>query len=117
MKKEAPLVENFSHYEIRGLVKIEAWDGSIGFIRMKPIQVFSSQNIDLEVHQKCIQFINDAGFGCKEKLAAVIDVWKVYEFGGKFHWYSDSFDLLNPDNKLSEEEVNQFISQSYDYED
>lgn len=112
MIKEAPLVENFAYYEIHGIVKIEAWDGSIGFIKMKPIQVFPNEKINIEDHQECIQFINNVGFGCKEKLAAVIDVWKVYDFGGKIHWYSELFDLLDPDKKLSLEEVNQF----YDYQ-
>ena len=111
---EKPLVEKFSNYEITGLVKLEDWTGNIGVIKMTPAIIHKNQFIDLNNHQNCIEYINDAGFGCKNKLAAIITVWKVYEHGGKVIWYSDSFNLQNLNKKLSQEEYNSLI-EYYDY--
>lgn len=107
MKEEAPLVEKFSHYEILGEVKVEAWGGGEGYIRMEPKRVYLDQKIDLENHQNCIQFLNDAGFGCKEIVAAIVDVWKCYEKGGRVFWYGDNFNLRNPDKPVSEEDLDE----------
>lgn len=105
MKEEKPLIEKFSHYEILGAVKIEAWGGGKGLINMSPITIFPIQNINLEDHKNCIQFLNDAGFGCKKYLAAFVNVWKVYDHGGRMLWYVDSFNLQNPNETVSHEDL------------
>ena len=107
MKEEAPLVEKFSHYEILGAVKVEAWGGGEGYIRMEPKRVYLDQKIDLENHQNCIQFLNDGGFGCKQIIAAIVDVWKCYEKGGRVFWYGENFNLRNPDKPVSEEDLDE----------
>ena len=106
MKEEVPLVEKFSHYEIHGAVKVEAWGGGEGYIRMEPKKVYLNQNIDLENHQNCIQFINEGGL-CFRRMAAIVDVWKCYEKGGRVYWYGDNFNLRNPDEPVSEEDLDE----------
>lgn len=114
MKEEAPLIEKFSHYEIHGAVKIEAWGGGEGYIRMEPKKVYPDmcgyylgEKIDLENHQNCIQFLNDSGFGCKQIVAAIVDVWKCYEKGGRVFWYGDNFNLQNSGEPVSEEDLDE----------
>ena len=109
MKEEAALVEKFqfSHYEILGAVKIEDWDGNEGYILMEPKSIHLNQKIDLENHQNCIQFLNDGGFGCKQIIAAIVGVWKCYEKGGRVFWYEENFNLQNPDEPVSEEDLNE----------
>ena len=114
MREEAPLVEKFSHYEILGAVKVETWDGSEGYIRMEPRRVypnpwedFLDQKIDLENHENCIQFLNDGGVGCKQIIAAIVDVWKCYEKGGRVFWYGDNFNLRNPGEPVSEKDLDE----------
>ena len=108
MKEEEPLVEKFSHYEILGAVKVDVWGGGEEYIQMESKRVYVDQNIDLENHQNCIQFINDGGFvRCKQIIAAIVDVWKCYENGGRVFWYGDNFNLQNPYEPVSEEDLNE----------
>ena len=104
--KEKPIVEEFSHYEIHGVVKIEDWSGRTGCIKMRNVKV---KDIDLSDHKKVIDFINDNGFGCKQYLAAIVDVFKVYMYGGKIFWYGDEFNILHPNEKVSKKDINAML--------
>lgn len=100
--REEPIICEFKYYEIWGIVKLEARDGTTGIIGMIP----SITDIDLNDHLNCIPFINDSGFGSKHFIAATIDVYKVYENNAKKFWYSDNLNLIDPTKPVSEEDLN-----------
>lgn len=101
---EAPLTEKFSHYEIYGSVKIETWDGTTGMVDMNPVYLNEENQEILNDHRNCAKYVNDGGFGCKAYLAGIFDVWKVYEHGGRIHWYDVALNLVNPSKPMNEKD-------------
>lgn len=103
---EQPLICNFKNYFISGTALIETWDGTIGIMTMNSTHT----DEDMNNHKKCLDFINDGGFGAKDILAAYMVVSKSYEHGASKVFYDEIFNLADPNKEVSEEDRNKLVN-------
>jgi hypothetical protein len=72
MKKKTVTLE-FKNYLVKGIVHCINWDGSEGFVDMKPYYVNS---LDIE---EILSGVNDNGFGCMYINSVDIQMYECYE--------------------------------------
>lgn len=74
MGKIKELVLDHRGYTIKGLIKVEFWDGDIGYIAMTPVFIPSDELSPSAIKAS----INDAEIGCKSILEAKITIFDTY---------------------------------------
>jgi hypothetical protein len=74
MGKIKELILDHRGYTIRGVVEVENYSGTHGYVAMHP-QFISNR---LLTHTAIKKAVNDAGYGCKHIMEAKLDIFDTY---------------------------------------
>ena len=91
---EKTITCTFTHFLVSGIAYISSWDESEGTINMTPTEVENEADI--------YKAINDAGFGCRDILYALIKVQACYTNGAKKFVKEEFYNCINPNKEIPE---------------